>query len=215
MNVFQFLIAQAIANGVSEETIVLLLLLPLVVSIVAAARHLVGFRGFGILIPMAMAVTFVASGIGTGILVFLTILTIATLIRRVLEKFRLHYLPRMALLLWFVNLGILCLIFAAPYLGWDQLATISIFPIVILILMAEEFIAVQIRKSFREAARLTVETIILAFVGYLVFSLDFLRNFALNYPHWVILIPLVFNIWVGRFTGLRLLEYWRFRKILR
>jgi len=215
MNVFQPLITQAIAQGVSEETIVLLLLLPLVASLVAAARHLVGFRGFGILIPMAIAVTFVATGIATGMLVFLTILTIATLIRRFLEKFRLHYLPRMALLLWFVSLGILGLILAAPFLRLGPLTTISIFPIVILILMAEEFIAVQIRKSFREAANLTMETIILAFLGYLVFSLNCLRNFALNYPLWVVLIPFFFNLWVGRFTGLRLLEYWRFRKILR
>jgi hypothetical protein len=215
MNLFQPVIAQAIAQGVSEETIVLLLLLPLVASLVAAARHLIGFRGFGILIPMAMAVTFVAIGMGTGIFVFLVILSIASLMRRVLEKFRLHYLPRMALLLWFVSLGILGLIFIAPYLNLGQLMTISIFTIIILILLAEEFIAVQINKSLREAARLTGETVILAFLGYLIFSLDLLKNFALNYPLWVILIPFFFNLWVGRFTGLRLIEYWRFRKILR
>lgn len=215
MDIFQPLIAQAIANGVSEETIVLLLLLPLVASIVAAARHLIGFRGFGILIPMVIAVAFVATGIGTGILLFLAILAVATLSRRGLRKLRLHYLPRMALLFWFVSLAVLGLIITAPYLRLGQLTVISIFPIVILILMAEEFIAVQIRKSFREAARLTMETIILAFVGYLIFSLDFLRDFALDYPHWVILIPLFLNIWVGRFTGLRLLEFWRFRKLMR
>lgn len=215
MNIFQSLITQAINRGVSEQTIVLLLLLPLVASVVAAARHLIGFRGFGILIPMAIAVTFVASGIGTGILVFLAILVIATLSRRILRKLRLHYLPRMALLLWFVSLGVLTLIFVAPYLKLSQLTAISIFPIVVLILLAEEFIAVQIRKSLRDAARLTLETIILALIGYLIFSLKFLKEIVLVYPHWIISIPLILNIWVGRFTGLRLLEFWRFRKIMR
>ena len=215
MNIFQSVIAQAIANGVSEETIVLLLLLPLVASMVAAARHLIGFRGFGILIPTLIAVTFVATEIIAGISIFLAILFFATFGRRILRKLRLHYLPRMALFIWFITLGVLGLIVIFSYLGVSQLRVISIFPIVILILLAEEFIAVQIRKSFREAARLTIETIILAFIGYLIFSLNFLRNFALNYPHWIILIPLFLNIWVGRFTGLRLLEYRRFKKLLK
>lgn len=215
MNLFQPVINQAIASGVSEETIILLLLLPLVASVVAAARHLIGFRGFGLLIPMAIAFTFVATGIGTGVLVFLTILTIATLSRRVLRKLRLHYLPRMALFLWFVSLGILGLIFVSPYLGLGQLTAISIFPIVILILLAEEFIDVQIGKSLREAARLTIETIVIALIGYVIFKLKFLRELALSYPQLVVLMPLILNLFVGRFTGLRLIEYWRFRKILR
>lgn len=213
--IFQALIQQVITRGVSEETIILLLLLPLVASVVAAARHLVGFRGFGILIPTIIAVTFVATGIGTGVLVFLAILGAATFIRRILRKLQLHYLPRMALLLWFVTLGVLALIFLSPFLGLGQLARISIFPIVVLILLAEEFIDVQINKSLREAARLTGETIVIALIGYFIFSLDFLREWALVYPHWVFLAPVVINLFVGKFTGLRLLEYWRFRELLK
>jgi hypothetical protein len=215
MNVFQTLIDEAITNGVSEETIILLLLLPLVASIVGAARHLIGFRGFGIFIPTAIAVAFVKTGIGTGILVFLTILLLASVGRQALRKLRLHYLPRMALMLWLVTVGILSLILASPYLGWGQLTIISIFPIVILILLAEEFIAVQIGKSLREAARMTIETIIIALVGYFILSFRTLHYLALIYPHWIVLAPLVLNLLIGRFTGLRLLEYRRFRRLLK
>ena len=215
MNFLQIVIQQAITNGVSEETIILLLLLPLVASVVAAARHLVGFRGFGIFIPTAIAMTFVTTGIGTGVLIFLTILAVATFSRRLLRRLKFHYLPRMALFLWFVTLAVLGLIFVSPYLGLGQLTTISIFPIVILILLTEEFIAVQIGKSLREAARLTMETITIALIGYLIFSLNFLKEWALIYPQWIVLIPLILNFWVGRFTGLRLLEYRRFRRLLK
>jgi hypothetical protein len=215
MNIFQFLVDQAILSGVSEETIVLLLLLPLVASIVGAARHLIGFRGFGIFIPTAIAVAFVKTGIGTGILIFLTILLLASIGRQALRKLRLHYLPRMALMLWLVTLGILGMVLASPYLGLTQLTAISIFPIVILILLAEEFIAVQIGKSLREAARMTAETIVIALVGYFILTLRALHNLALTYPHWVVLAPLLLNLFIGRFTGLRLLEYRRFRRLLK
>lgn len=214
MNPFQTLIDQAITSGVSEETIVLLVLLPLVASIVGAARHLIGFRGFGIFIPTAIAVAFFKTGIGTGILIFLAILLLASIGRQALRRLRLHYLPRMALMLWLVTLGILGLVLASPYLGLSQLTMISIFPIVILILLAEEFIAVQIGKSFREAARMTMETIIIALAGYFILSLKILHSLALTNPHWLVLTPLILNLLIGRFTGLRLLEYRRFRRLL-
>jgi len=215
MNVFQSIISQAIVSGVSEKTIILFLLLPLVASLVAAARHLIGFRGFGILIPTSIALAFFAMGIGTGILVFLAILLVASLARGLLRRLRLHYLPRMALLLWFVALAVLTLIFVSPYLGLEQLMTISIFPALFLILLAEEFIAVQISKSLREASRLTIETVMIALIGYAIFNLRPLQELALKQPQWVILIPLVLNLLMGRFTGLRLLEYQRFRRLLK
>lgn len=214
MNTIQYLINQAIFRGVSEDTIILLVLLPLVASIVAAARHLIGFRGFGILIPTAIAVTFVFIGVPTGIFMFLMILAVATLARSLLRRLRLHYLSRMAVLLWFVTLAIFGLILAGPFFGIRELTAISIFPIVILILLFEDFIKVQISKSFREASRITLETMIIALLGYGVFKLDFLRQWALVYPHWLILASLIFSLLIGRFAGLRLLEYRRFKRIL-
>ena len=215
MNAFQYLISQAIARGVSEETIILLILLPLVASVVAATRHLLGFRGFGILIPTAIAVTFIVIGVGTGLFLFMVILVVATLARQLLRKLRLHYLPRMALLLWSVTIIVLALIVAAPFFEFKPLTTISIFPIVILILLFEEFIGVQISKSFREAAKLTVETMIVALFGYLILTSRVLEKWALLYPHWLILAPVIFDLLLGRFAGLRLLEYRRFKRLLK
>jgi hypothetical protein len=215
MNLFNLVVSQAVAQGVSEGTIILFLLLPLVASLVGVARHLVGFRGLGIFIPTALALAFHATGIGLGLLLFVLILMAATLARRLFRKLRVHYLPRMALLLWFVSLVILVVIFISPYFGMSQLTAISIFPVLILILLAEEFIEVQIGKSLREAMRLTMETVIIALVGFLVFRLKPLQELALRQPFWVILTPLVVNILVGRFTGLRLLEYRRFRRLLK
>ncbi len=215
MNFFQGIVSQAVTSGVSEQTIILFLLLPLVASLVATTRHLIGFRGFGIFIPTALALAFYATGIGTGLLVFVAILLTASLARRLLRRLRIHYLPRMALLLWFVSLVVLLLIFVSPYLGMGLLKSLSIFPVLILILSAEEFMAVQIGKSLREATRLTLETMVIALVGYLVFKLPFLQSMALKQPQWVVLTPLVLNLGVGRFNGLRLLEYRRFKKLLK
>lgn len=213
MNIFQTLVHQAVANGVAEQTIVMFLLLPLVASIIAAARHIVGFRAFGLFIPTAMALAFGAMGIWPGLFLFAVILLVAHLARRLLRRVKIHYLPRMALLLWLISVSALALIFLSPIIGWKQLTTLSIFPVLVLILLAEEFIAVQIGKSFYEASRITLETIGMAIVGYFIFSLKPLQSLAISQPQWVIFAPLVLNLLVGRFTGLRFLEYHRFRKL--
>src|SRR3989344_7844977 len=70
-NPIKFAIRGAVDAGVPPNTIVLLLLLPGVAALIAAARHLIGLRGFGIFLPAALAVTFVATGPVVGIALFL------------------------------------------------------------------------------------------------------------------------------------------------
>lgn len=215
MNWLKIAIEQAVNNGVSPQTIIYFLLLPLVASLVAAARHLVGFRGFGILIPTAIALAFSVIGVVPGILAFLAILLTAYIAHFLLKFLKIHYLPRRAMLLWLTSLVLLGLIFISPALNIKELTTVSIFPILVLILLAEEFMAVQLAKSSKEASRLIIETMFISLMGYFIFDWEWLQRFVLDNPFWAILTPLVINLIIGRFAGLRLLEYYRFRKLLK
>ena len=58
-NPIKHAIRKGIEAQVPVETITLLLLLPLVASIIAGARHLIGLRGFGIFLPAALAASFI------------------------------------------------------------------------------------------------------------------------------------------------------------
>src|SRR3972149_5105003 len=85
-NPLKHAIRGAVETGVPANTIVLLLLLPLVATIIAAARHLVGLRGFGIFLPAALSVVFVATRPVVGIGLFLIIVTVSTLTRMLLRR---------------------------------------------------------------------------------------------------------------------------------
>jgi hypothetical protein len=213
-NFLKHAIHRAVELGVAPNTIVLILLLPLVAAIIAAARHLVGIKGFGIFTPAVITVAFVATGIRVGILMFLVILLMATAGRHIFRRLRLQYLPRMALLMWVVCLGVFVLLFLSPAIGLMGLMKISIFPILILILLAETFIEVQIYKSRREAIRMTGETLLMAFFGWVIMNSSLVQRFALLNPEIMFLGVALFDIFLGRFVGLRLLEYWRFRKLI-
>jgi len=212
-NFVRHAIRAAIKNGVPANTIVLVLLFPVIAALVAAARHLIGLRGFGIYIPAVLSVAFVATGVVTGIVLFLVILGIGTYGMKLIRKFKMQYLPRMALLLWLVSLGVLGTIFLAPYLGIAELATINIFPILILTLLSENFHEVQMGKSKREATELTIETLILAVISALLLSLGMVQRFALLHPEILIVSVAVLNVLVGKYVGLRFTEYLKFRKL--
>jgi len=213
----KYAIRNAIYSGVSIETIVLLLLLPVVTTFIAGARHLVGLRGFGIFFPAALGVVFAAIGPVVGIALFLLIVLISTIVRIGLRKIKakLAYLPRMSLILWLVSLSVLVVLFASPYVSGLDFANISIFPLLIMVLLVEEFTRVQLGKNVEFAASLTFETLILAVLAFVILSYKPLQLFALLHPELVLVTALLFDLFLGRYMGLRLLEMWRFRTLLR
>jgi 7 transmembrane helices usually fused to an inactive transglutaminase len=210
-------IRNALTAGVPANTIVLLLLLPVVATFIAAARHLGGVRGFGIFLPAALSVVFLATGAIVGIGLFLVIVGISTVFRMVLKKLkvRLQYLPRMALLLWLVVIGVLGVLFLAPYIPVASLANVSIFPVLILALLAEDFTKAQLGKSVRYAIGITSETLLLALVSYLFLTLRPIQSFALLNPEALLISVAIANILLGQYVGLRLLELWRFRRLIK
>lgn len=215
-NFFKYVIHQAVAVGVPVNTILLILLLPILIAVIAALRHLVGIQGFGIFTPTMISIALYATGIIPGLFLFFAILVMTNFGRFILRKIkiRIHYLPRMALLFWFLSLAVLLTIIFAPLIGWAEVAMVSIFPILILILLSEAFIDVQKGRSLREAVRITIETLFLAFFCFGLMKLQAIQEFVLLNPEITIVGVPIFDILIGRYTGLRLLELFRFRRVL-
>jgi hypothetical protein len=215
-NPIKYAIRGAVDAKVPANTIVLLLLLPIVTFVIAFSRNVVGIRGFGIFLPAALSVVFVATGPVVGIGLFLVIVTIATLVRLVLRKLKvkLQYLPRMSFILWAVVFGVLGVLFLAPVLNFPSLANVSIFAVLVLILLAEEFSRVQLGKSAKTAVSLTFETLILSLISYIFLTFQPLRQYVLLNPEVSIILVATANLLLGKYTGLRVMEYYRFRKLI-
>lgn len=210
-------ISDAVVAGVPVDTITLLLLLPAVATFIAAARHIVGLKGFGIFLPAALSVVFLAIGPLLGVAIFIAIIVISSLVRAFLvkTKIKLQYLPRMAILMWFMTMTVFSILLLAPLVDSNFFKNISIFPILFLILLVEDFIRVQLGKSFRTAVNLTLETIFLSLLSFILLSIESIRLFAFQNPEiWLIGI-MVANLLLGNFGGLRVLEVIRFRKLLK
>jgi hypothetical protein len=209
------LIAFCIEQGVPFETVVLLLMLPVIVTLVAFFRQVIGIKAFGIYTPAIVTFAFLAfdpKGIKYGIVIFASIILIGMLSRYLMRRLRLLYLPRVAITLTIVACSILGILVFGGANNRTGLASISIFPLLIMITLVEKFVATQIEKGDRAAIILAVETLGISLVGYMVARWEVLITLILTYP-WIVLVTLPINIWLGKWAGLRLSEYVRFRKI--
>ena len=209
-NIIQLIASQ----GVSIETIYLILALPFIATLIAAFRQLIGIKSFGIYTPLVLTFAFWAVGIKYGIAIFAVIFITGTVVRYTLKNFRLLYMPRMAIVLTVISLAILALLAVGGYLQKTGLASTSILPILILITLIEKFISTQVEKGFRTATILSIETLAIAIAGYYFIIWDQFRNLVLEHPEYVLLLFAI-NIFLGRWSGLRLSEYLRFREVIK
>lgn len=214
-NFLRYAVTRAVKNGVPVNTVVLVLLFPLVVAMVAAARHLVGVRGAGILTPALLSVAFLATGVWAGVLLFVVILLVTIVARMSLKALKLQYLPRVSLLLWVVSAGVFLTLFAASIWNISSIVTIGIFPILILMLLAETFIDIQSGRSSSEARALIFQTFFLAMISSLILASEMVQRAVLLWPEIIFFGVAIFDIFMGRYTGLRLSEYLMYRGVVK
>ncbi len=213
-NFLQHAIRWAVTKGVPANTITLVLLFPLIAMLIAASRHIIGLRGFGIYIPAVLSVAFVSTGIINGVIIFTIIILVTMLAKKLLKKVTMPYLPRTALVLWAVSVGILGLLLVSPLLPLSTLMAVSIFPILILILLSENFLEAQASAKPIQALTLTLETIFLASVAALILNFTWIQELVLWRPELTLLVVALISILVGRYTGLRFTERIRFKDII-
>lgn len=204
-----------IGHGVPLDTVILLLMLPIIVTLIAFFRQVFGIKAFGIYTPAIVTFAFLAiPQLRYGVLIFLVVILVGMLMRFALKGLRILYLPRVAITLSIIAFSILVLLSIGGAMHRTGLAAVSIFPILIMITIVEKFVATQIEKGNNAAIVLAVETLVISIAGYYLASWSLLIKGIVAFP-WLILFTIPINILLGKWDGLRLSEYIRFREVLK
>ncbi len=213
----------AVEQGVPIATVTLILMLPIVVTVIAFFRQVIGIKAFGIYTPALVTFAFLAigfeadsfmKGLKYGTSIFIAVILVGTVMRIFLKRFRLLYLPRMAIVITVVSFTTLAILIAGGLFQRTGLASVSIFPILIMIALVEKFVSTQIEKGFRAALILSAETLVISLVCYIIISWRGLIIFIQEYP-WVVLLTIPINMILGKWTGLRFSEYLRFKDVIK
>ena len=216
-----------IDHGIPDNTIILILLLPVIATVIAFMRQVIGVLTFGMYTPTILTLTFWLLGLKFGLLTFIVLFGIGTLTRSILKRFRILYIPKMAIIITVVSLSIFAIltISIALELFDAKFFSLTIFPLLIMSTLTEKFVSIQNDKGFKAAFIVMVKTLLVSVIALfliggeidlLLFKAkwEFIRNLMLSYPETIFLI-LFINFFLGRWTGLRLLEYIRFREVFR
>jgi hypothetical protein len=190
-----------------------LLLLPVAALIICVCRNLIGMHCFGTFAPALIGLAFRELESLPGILVFVSIILIGWGLRHVLDRYHLLQVPRTSFLLSMVVLLLLGTIIVANQQELAFTRYFSLFPMVILTGMIERFWTLETEDGTVSSFKTLVSTMIIAAVISLVISRHALISQLVHYPETIGLV-MAGQLIIGRYTGYRLSELFRFRDFL-
>ncbi len=191
----------------------ILIMVPVGAFVVVVLRTLVGVTTFGTFMPVLIALAFRETDLAVGILLFVMILSVGLGLRFALNRLHLLLVPRLTAVLILVVLSMLVMSVLSFRIGLDRGISIALFPIVILAMVIERMSIIWDELGAREAILQAVGTLFVAVGAYAVVSSELLGHLFFVFPE-LLLVLLALTLLAGRFTGYRLVEYWRFRSLL-
>jgi hypothetical protein len=192
----------------------ILLLVPLGAFLVVVMRNLIGVETFGTFMPILIALAFRETELVWGIVLFTLVVSLGLLLRFYLETLKLLLVPRLAAVLILVILLMAAISVLSHRLGLERGLSIALFPMVIMTMTIERMSVVWEENGPLEALKQGIGSLVVASLGYLVMSSRALGHLIFVFPE-LLLIVLALTLLMGRYSGYRLTELWRFRNALK
>ena len=212
---------------IPKEIIILLLGLPFISAIIGIARYYIGIKTFNLYSSVLLTVSYyfiainyptnsttqLLTGIVWGVLFTIIAMITTALVNSIFGKIRMHYYPKMSFTFGIILIIYFLIFIILSYFNVEAVKHINLFGLILISLVFEKFMKTLARKKTKVAIQLSVETILLSLVCYLLLVLPPFQNLLLNHPG-IVIIAILFNYIIGRYKGLRLRELFRFQDIL-
>jgi len=212
-NILSSLVNAMLTQGVPSQTVILLLVLPVITMILAFLKQVVGITTFGLYTPSVIALSFLALGWPLGLLFLFFIIVTGYATRSFMRRWRLLYVPKVAIILSVVSLTLLIVMGVSAYFG-ITFSRETIFILLIMSTLSESFLSMKTEGGLLPTALSIGETVFAALICVFIVQWDIFQSMVLAYPE-LTLLSIVVDIILGRWTGLRLFEYFRFREVFK
>ncbi|OGP15187.1 MAG: hypothetical protein A2052_02495 [Deltaproteobacteria bacterium GWA2_54_12] len=199
--------------GVSQNLVKIMLMIPIGALVTVIFRNVIGLETFGTFLPALIAAAARETGLMWGIIGFLLVIFVAAMARKALDWMHLLHSPKMAIMLTLVVIFMLAITVTGVHFGLFELAHVTLFPIAILAITAERFALMETEQGIGKAAKITAATVVVIAACYVVMDSLFLQSMFLAFPE-LLLVVIALNMWLGKWIGLRLMEFIRFRKLI-
>ena len=196
-------------TGLSERLLLILLLLPIGALIVAIFRNVVGVRTFGVFLPVLIAISFMTTGIFLGLVSFLLMVGLISLLHIPLARWGILHVPKLVVMLIAMILSMITILYLGVELNVETIGTLTFFPVVIMTITAEKYARYVVEEGFKTASRVMIQTLLVTLFSYFILASPSVHTYLMNYPELLLLFAAI-SILLGQWIGLRISEYRRF-----
>jgi len=199
--------------GISQNLLTILLMLPLGALVTVVFRNVIGLETFGTFLPALIASAARDTGLLWGMIGFISIIIVSAVVRRGLDWMQLLHSPKMAIMLTTVVIVMMGITVGGVQLGLFELAHMTLFPIAILAITAERVALMESEQGGMKVAQITFMTMIVIAACYAVMESLFMQSLILAFPE-LLLVVIALNLWLGKWIGIRVMEFMRFRRLI-
>lgn len=199
--------------GIPPDLLEVIVMVPVGTIIILVFRNVIGFRTFGTFLPTLVAASMRHTGLLWGMVGFLGLIIVVALIRKAAARLELLHSPQLAALLTAVIGLMLLLAWYAAEHDLPRLARVTLFPFAITAITAERFAIVWDEEGAQSAWKTLFRTAIVVAFCYATMNSLSLQILMLAFPE-LLLLVMAIDIWLGRWVGLRMTEWIRFRGLL-
>ncbi len=201
-------------NGISSQTLELLVAITLLATIVSIARYIFGSKTYGIYAPVILAIAYSYTGLKYGLSVTVIVILTTLLSYSILKRVRMHYITRIAInyCMLSISLVIFFLIIDRYGLGLENMSQIPPLAFISIATLSDFFIKQYVQKSFKTSLTILLSTLIVSTIGWYVITRNHISGYIIN-NLWIVPVLIIINIFIGQFKGLRIKDYFRFKSI--
>lgn len=189
-----------------------LITIPVGITILVFLRQFIGVKTLGTFMPVLIGIAFRETALINGLLLFSLLIGLGLALRFYLERLQLLLVPRLAVVVIFIVMVMAAITMALTNANQAIGLSISLFPIVIITMTIERMSIVWEESSAGEAMKQGAGSMAIAAVSYLAMSNDNVEYLMYEFPE-LLLVLMGLCVLMGRYTGLRLSELWRFREL--
>lgn len=193
-----------------QQTFRILLLVPIGALMICVLRNVIGFPTFGVFMPVLVALAFRSTGLVYGLAIFAGVVLVGYSIRRRIDALRLLLVPRMSLLLTVVIGCFTILALLGARMELRPLMAVGLIPFVILTMVIERFFVMMEEEGGLHAFKTAAGSAAVSIITYGIIGWEPLQLTFFVYPELLASVAAL-EILIGRYTGYRLSELFRFR----
>ncbi|MBK1882990.1 UUP1 family membrane protein [Luteolibacter pohnpeiensis] len=187
-----------------------IVLIPLGAFVVVLMRNIVGIPTLGTFMPVLLALALLEMPVGPGLVMFAILVAAGLWCRFLLSRLNLLVVPRVAACVVIVTLLMMYMTVLSHRIGVGIAVEIMLFPMIIIAWTIERMSLIWEEEGKRSAITQVGGSVLVAVLAYSFMCVSQIRYWAFYFPE-TLLILLAGILIIGRYTGYRISELFRFR----